>query len=319
MKIGNIETKNNIFLAPLAGVSDRPFRILCAEQGAGLVYTEMVSAKAIHFNNQKTNALLNISLEIERAGVQLFGNDPAIMAESAAKIDNDAITLFDINMGCPVPKVVGNGEGSALMKDPDLVGRIVEAMVKAVDKPVTVKIRSGFDEAHINAVTVAKAAEEAGASAVGVHGRTRAQYYSGHADWTIIRQVKEALKIPVLGNGDVFTARDAKRMLDTTGCDGVLVARGAQGNPWIFNEILHYMATGEIPEGPTPEAVVAMILRHKEALIEEKGLFVALREMRKHTSWYTKGMKNATELRRVINQVEDTETFDRVVREILLG
>lgn len=318
MKIGNIQTKNNIFLAPLAGVSDRPFRVLCAEQGAGLVYTEMVSAKAISYNNKKTSALLKISPDKETAGVQLFGSDPEIMAASASKIENDAITLFDINMGCPVPKVVNNGEGSALMKDPDLIGSIVEAMVKAVHKPVTVKIRSGFDSDSINAVEVAKVAEQAGAAAIGVHGRTRDQYYSGKADWQIIRQVKEAVNIPVLGNGDIFTAQDAKRMFDETGCDGVLVARGAQGNPWIFNEIVTYMATGQVPSRPEPEELVAMILRHKEALIEEKGSFVAMREMRKHTSWYTKGLKNATDIRREINGIEDSETFDALIRGILL-
>ena len=317
MKIGNITTKNNIFLAPLAGVSDRPFRLLCAEQGAGLVYTEMVSAKAIVMGNKKTENLLAISPELETAGVQLFGSDPRIMAESAAIIDNETITLFDVNMGCPVPKIVNNGEGSALMKDPELVGRIVEAMVKVVNKPVTVKIRSGFDEDHINAVEVAKIAQEAGAAAVGVHGRTREQYYTGKADWSVIKAVKEVLSIPVLGNGDIFTARDAKAMFDTTGCDGVLVARGAQGNPWIFREINHYMATGQLLERPGSEEVIEMILRHRDGLIEEKGTYIALRELRKHVSWYTKGMKNATILRKQINQLEDMDAFEDMVRELL--
>lgn len=318
MIIGDVTLKNNIFLAPLAGVSDRPFRVLCAEQGAGLVYTEMVSAKAIAYNNEKTKALLTISPERERAGVQLFGSDPAIMAESAARIDNDAITLFDINMGCPVPKVVNNGEGSALMKDPDLIGRIVEAMVKAVDKPVTVKIRAGFDEDSINAVEVAKVAESAGAAAVGVHGRTREQYYTGKADWDIIRRVKESLGIPVLGNGDVFTAMDAKAMFDRTGCDGILVARGAQGNPWIFREILHYLETGEVLDRPSVDEVLDMIAKHKAGLVEEKGAYTALRELRKHVSWYTKGLKNATKLRQEINRLEDIDRFDDLLKGILL-
>lgn len=319
MIIGNVTLKNNIFLAPLAGVSDRPFRVLCAEEGAGLVYTEMVSAKAIAFNNKKTFELLRISPELETAGVQLFGSEPEVMAEGAAKIDNEAITLFDINMGCPVPKVVNNGEGSALMKDPDLIGRIVEAMVKAVDKPVTVKIRAGFDKGHINAVEVAKVAEAAGASAVGVHGRTREQYYAGKANWSVIRDVKEAVRIPVLGNGDVFTAEDAKRMLDTTGCDGILVARGAQGNPWIFREILHYLETGELLQRPTTNEILEMIYRHRDGLVRDKGDYIALRELRKHVAWYTKGLKNATKLRQEINRLEEMASFDELVTKILVG
>ncbi len=318
MRIGSVLLDNNIFLAPLAGVSDRPFRVLCAEQGAGLVYTEMVSAKAVAYNNKKTSQLIQISPELETAGVQLFGNDPQIMAESAAKIDNDAITLFDINMGCPVPKVVNNGEGSALMKDPDLIGRIVEAVSMAVDKPVTVKIRAGFDSDHINAVEVARVAESAGAKAIGVHGRTREQYYTGVADWSVIKAVKENVSIPVLGNGDVFSAEDAEAMLKLTGCDGILVARGAQGNPWIFREILHYLRTGELLPRPEPAEVVEMIRRHKEALVQEKGTYTAVRELRKHVSWYTKGMKHATQLRKVINQLDDVEAFDEMLGTLLL-
>ncbi len=317
MVIGNITTKNNIFLAPLAGVSDRPFRLLCAEQGAGMVYTEMVSAKAIAYNNEKTNKLLTISPEKETVGVQLFGSDPEIMAESAKKINCEGITLFDINMGCPVHKIVNNGEGSALMKTPELIGRIVESMVKAVDKPVTVKIRSGFDVDHVNAVEVAKIAEGAGAAAIGIHGRTREQFYSGEADWSIIQAVKEAVNIPVIGNGDIFTAEDAKNMLDSTGCDGVLVARGARGNPWIFREILGYLETGVLIDRPTTDEILEMILRHRTSLVEEKGEYIALRELRKHVSWYTKGLNNATILRNELNRLEDMEAFEPMLRRIL--
>lgn len=317
MVIGNIKTKNNVFLAPLAGVSDRPFRLLCAEQGAGLVYTEMVSAKAIAYNNEKTIKLLAISPDQERVAVQLFGSEPEILAESARKIDRDGITLFDVNMGCPVPKIVNNGEGSALMKTPELIGAIIEAMVKAVDKPITIKIRSGFDEDHVNAVEVARIAQASGAAAIGVHGRTRQQYYSGKADWSVIKAVKEAVNIPVIGNGDIFTAQDAKNMLDTTGCDGVMVARGAQGNPWIFREILHYLATGDLLERPSIDEIIAMVLRHRDALVDEKGAYIALRELRKHVSWYTKGLKNATLLRKELNQLEDMAAFEPTMRGLL--
>lgn len=316
MNIGGLTLKNNIFLAPLAGVSDRPFRVLCAEQGAGLVYTEMVSAKAISFGNKKTAMLLKTSPEIETVGVQLFGNDPKIIAESAKRIDNEGIALFDVNMGCPVPKVVNNGEGSALMRDPLLIGKIVEALVNAVDKPVTIKIRKGFTEESANAVEVGRIAQASGAAAVGIHGRTREQYYSGKADWHCIRELKEALSIPVIGNGDIFSAEDAVRMFDETGCDAVMVARGAQGNPWIFSEILSFMTSGIISERPSLEEIIAMIHRHRDLMIEEKGEYIALREMRKHVSWYTKGLKNATALRGKINRTENFADFDSVLQEL---
>lgn len=316
MNIGGLTLKNNIFLAPLAGVSDRPFRVLCAQQGAGLVYTEMVSAKAISFGNKKTAMLLKTSPEIETVGVQLFGNDPKIIAESAKRIDNEGIALFDVNMGCPVPKVVNNGEGSALMRDPLLIGKIVEALANAVDKPVTIKIRKGFTEESANAVEVGRIAQESGAAAVGIHGRTREQYYSGKADWDCIRELKEALSIPVIGNGDIFSAQDAVSMFDETGCDAVMVARGAQGNPWIFSEILSFMTSGIIPERPSLEEIIAMIHRHRDLMIEEKGEYIALREMRKHVSWYTKGLKNATALRGKINRTENFEDFDSVLLEL---
>jgi len=318
MKIDRLNLDNNIFLAPLAGVSDRPFRVLCYEQGAGLVYTEMISAKAIAYDNQKTKEMLVTSEGTETLGVQLFGKEPEIMADSAQKIDHPGIALFDINIGCPVPKVVNNGEGSALMKDPKLIGDIVGAMVKRLSKPVTVKIRKGFDGNHLNAVLVAKIAEASGAAAITVHGRTREQYYSGHADWEIIRAVKEAVDIPVIGNGDIFNAMDAKRMLEQTGCDGVMVARGAQGNPWIFREINQYLKTGQIPERPDTERIIEMMIRHKNAMVKDKGDYIALREMRKHVAWYTKGLKHGTRLRQVMNQIVDIHEFDRKVHEILL-
>lgn len=318
MNIGKVQLKNAIFLAPLAGVSDRPFRLLCAEQGAGLVYTEMVSAKAISYNNKKTEQLLEISPECETVGVQLFGRDPVIIAESAKRIDCEDITLFDVNMGCPVPKIVNNGEGSALMKEPKLIGEILEALVKAVDKPVTIKIRRGFSEEMTNAVEIGRIAQECGAAAIAIHGRTREQYYSGKADWACIKELKEAVSIPVIGNGDIFSAMDAKAMFEYTGCDAVMVARGAQGNPWIFSEILSYMASGYIPERPTVGEVIAMIHRHKDLMIKEKGDYIALREMRKHVSWYTKGLRNATLLRGVINQADNFKDFERILNEILL-
>ena len=280
LKIGNVEIANPCVLAPMAGVTDLPFRLLCKEQGVGLLSMEMVSAKAISFHNKNTLDLMQIAEGENPIALQIFGSDPEIMAQSAAEIEERPFDILDINMGCPVPKVVNNGEGSALMKNPKLAGEIVERASRAVKKPVTVKIRKGFQEFSVNAVEMAKILEASGAAAIAVHGRTREQYYSGEADWNIIRQVKEAVSIPVIGNGDVFTPEDAKRLLDETGCDGIMVGRGAKGNPWIFKRITHYLETGELLPGPTLMEVRDMILRHGKMLTEYKGEMIAMREMR---------------------------------------
>lgn len=313
LRIGNVELENNLVLAPMAGVTDLPFRLLCKEQGAGLLCMEMVSAKAIYYNNRNTEALLAIDDREPPVSLQLFGSAPDVISEMAKRIEERPFSILDINMGCPVPKVTGNGEGSALMKNPRLVGEIVSKTVKAIGKPVTVKIRKGFDEGHVNAVEIARIAEASGASAVAVHGRTREQYYSGRADWEIIRQVKEAVRIPVIGNGDVVSAEAAEEMLRLTGCDGVMIGRGAQGNPWIFRQILHWMETGEHEARPSAEAVKEMILRHARLLIDRKGAYTGIREMRKHTAWYTAGYPGSSRLRAKVNEVESLEELEELI------
>ncbi|MBD8917581.1 MAG: tRNA dihydrouridine synthase DusB [Lachnospiraceae bacterium] len=307
LTIGNVELKNNVILAPMAGVTDLPFRVLCKEQGAGLLCMEMVSAKAIYYGSKNTEELMKISPAEMPVSLQLFGSDADIMADMAKKIEEKPFAVLDINMGCPVPKVVNNGEGSALMKNPKLAEEIITKTVKAVKKPVTVKIRKGFDEAHLNAVEMAKIAEASGAAAVAVHGRTREQYYAGKADWDCIRAVKEAVKIPVIGNGDVTDALSAERLLKETGCDGVMVGRAAQGNPFIFREITEYLETGVIPPKPTPAEVRATIERHARMQMEEKGEYTGVREMRKHLSWYTVGYPNSAKYRQMINSMETME------------
>ena len=307
LTIGNVELKNNVILAPMAGVTDLPFRVLCKEQGAGLLCMEMVSAKAIYYGSKNTEELMKISPAEMPVSLQFFGSDADIMADMAKKIEEKPFAILDINMGCPVPKVVNNGEGSALMKNPKLAEEIITKMVKAVHKPVTVKIRKGFDEAHLNAVEMAKIAEASGAAAVAVHGRTREQYYAGKADWDCIRAVKEAVNIPVIGNGDVTDALSAERLLKETGCDGVMVGRAAQGNPFIFREITEYLETGVIPPNPTPAEVRATIERHARMQMEEKGEYTGVREMRKHLSWYTVGYPNSAKYRQMINSMETME------------
>ena len=316
MKIGNVTLENNVILAPMAGVTDLPFRLLCKEQGAGLLCMEMVSAKAVHYNNKNTEALLEIHPEEVPVSLQLFGSEPDIMAETAARIEERPFAILDVNMGCPVPKVVNNHEGSALMKNPKLVGEIVSALTKAIKKPVTVKIRKGFDDAHVNAVEIAKIAEANGAAAVAVHGRTREQYYSGKADWDIIRQVKEAVKIPVIGNGDVVDAVSAKRLMDETGCDGIMIGRASQGNPWIFKEITQYLDTGVLPERPSMEEVRNTILRHAQLQLQYKGEYIGIREMRKHVAWYTAGYPNSARLRQKVNEMETFEELEAGIRKI---
>lgn len=317
LKIGNTELENSYVLAPMAGVTDLPFRLLCKEQGAGLLCMEMVSAKAIQYHNKNTKALLEIHPQELPVSLQLFGSEPDVISEIAKQIEELPFAALDINMGCPVPKIVKNGEGSALMKNPKLVHEIVYKTARAIKKPVTVKIRKGFDDSCINAVEIAKIIEAAGGAAVAVHGRTREQYYSGKADWEIIRRVKEAVSIPVIGNGDVRSAKDAVRMREETGCDGVMVGRGAQGNPWIFRELAAYERTGELPARPTVTEIREMMLRHAALQIEYKGEYLGIREMRKHVAWYTTGMKNSARLRDEINQVESYAQLEELLNEKL--
>lgn len=316
LQIGNVTLENNLILAPMAGVSDLPFRLLCREQGAGLVCMEMVSAKAILYKNRNTEELLASDPGEHPVSLQLFGSDPDIISEIAKKIEERPFDVLDLNMGCPVPKVVNNGDGSALMKNPRLAGEIIEKTARAIKKPLTVKIRKGFDDAHVNAVELAHIAQESGAAAVAVHGRTREQYYAGHADWDIIRQVKEAVSIPVIGNGDIRTPEDVAAMAEQTGCDGYMIARGAEGNPWIFRQILHYFETGEHLARPDFSEVTEMLLRHAKMQIDCKGDYTGIREIRKHAAWYTAGYRNSSKLRGRINEVENYEQLEALFREV---
>lgn len=313
MQIGQVKLDNPFVLGPMAGVTDLPFRLLCREQGAGLLCMEMVSAKGIYYNNKNTEALLAIHPKETPVSLQLFGSDPKIMSEMAKKIEERPFDILDINMGCPMPKIVNNGEGSALMKQPRLVYDIVHSVVSAIKKPVTVKIRKGFDDDHINAVEIARVIEEAGGAAVAVHGRTREQYYSGSADWNIIREVKEAVSIPVIGNGDVTDGKCAIDMMKQTGCDGVMIARGAQGDPWIFSRLAHYWKTGEELSPPDWEEKKKTMLRHAKLQLECKGEYVGIREMRKHVAWYTKGMSGSARLREKINVVSSIEELENLL------
>lgn len=316
LAIGGVTLKNNLILAPMAGVTDLPFRLLCSEQGAGLTGMEMVSAKAIMYGNKNTEGLLAIDPREGPVSLQLFGSDPKIVSEMAKRIEERPFAVLDINMGCPVPKIVNNGEGCALMREPKLAGEIIAATVTAVSKPVTVKIRKGFDVAHVNAVELAKIAEEAGAAAVAVHSRTREQFYSGEADWEIIAKVKEAVSIPVIGNGDVTDGESAERLLLQTGCNGVMVGRAARGNPWLFGQIGAYLRDGTAIPPPSLEEKKEMILRHAGLQLSAKGEYTGIREMRKHLSWYTAGMPGSARLRGMANQLESFEELERLVESM---
>lgn len=313
LRIGNVELDNPYILAPMAGVTDLPFRLLCREQGAGLLCMEMVSAKAIQYNNKNTLALLQIHPDEKPVSLQLFGSEPDVMCEAAKRIEELPFDILDINMGCPVSKIVKNGEGSALMLKPKLVEEIVTKVSKAIQKPLTVKIRKGFNDESINAVEIAKIIEAGGAAAVAVHGRTREQYYSGKADWDIIRRVKEAVSIPVIGNGDITSGESVLAMREQTGCDGVMIGRASRGNPWIFSSLLKYEETGIMPKRPQASDVRAMILRHAELQMKYKGEYCGIREMRKHVSWYTSGMKNSARLRDEINRAESYEELEKIL------
>ncbi len=316
LKIGNVELPNKWILAPMAGVCDLPFRLLCHEQGAGMTCMEMISAKAIYYRNKATEEMMQIDPKEGIVSLQLFGSDPEIMAQMSAKIEDRPFAILDINMGCPVPKVVNNGEGSALMKDPALAGKIIRAVSSAIEKPVTVKIRKGFDDDHVNAVEFAKIAEDNGAKAIAVHARTRQQYYSGEADWEIIRKVKEAVTIPVIGNGDAVSYESAQDMIEVTGCDAVMIGRAAQGNPWIFAELCA-KSEGKEWSRPSKEEVASMILRHARMLIECKGEYIGSREMRKHAAWYTKGYAGSSAFRGRLNKAESLGDIERLMDDFL--
>ena len=307
MKIGNVELKNKVFLSPMAGVTDLPFRLICKEQNCGMLYTEMINGKALCYDDENTKKMLKIEDEEHPVAVQIFGSDPEFMGRAAEIMNAYPNEILDINMGCPAPKVVKNGDGSALMRNPKLAEEVLKSVVKNSTKPVTLKIRKGWDDNSVNAVEIAKIAEASGISALAIHGRTREQYYSGKADWDIITEIKNAINIPVIGNGDVFTVEDARNMLDKTGCDAIMIGRGTQGNPWIFKRINHYMETGEILPEPTLEEKINTAVKHLNLAVREHGEYVAVREMRKHIAWYLKGLKGSAKVRDEINKITSYE------------
>lgn len=319
MQIGNINLPGNIFLAPMAGVTDLPFRLLCREKGASLVYTEMVSAKAMHYNDEETIELSRTHPDERPVAVQIFGSDPEVMAEAAQRFSaRDDISIIDINMGCPAPKIAKNGEGCALMRNPGLVRQIVRATVAAAEKPVTVKIRKGWDASSLNAMEIAGICEEEGAAAITIHGRTRDQYYAGNADWSIIKDIKKQMSIPVIGNGDVKTPEDAKRMLDETGCDAVMVGRGAQGNPWLFSAIASYLSSGSYQREVPAREKLEIILRQYSLMEQYKGKHKALLEMRKHTAWYLHGLSGSAKIKSEIFQTQDLADAKKILTEYML-
>lgn len=317
MKIGNVTLDNKVFLSPMAGVTDLPFRLICKEQDCGMLYTEMINAKALCYDDQNTKKMLKIEEEEHPVAVQIFGSDPAFMGGAAEILNEYPNEILDINMGCPAPKVIKNGDGSALMKNPKLAEEVLKSVVKNSKKPVTLKIRKGWDDNNINAVEIAKIAEASGISALAIHGRTREQYYSGKADWDIIAKIKESINIPVIGNGDVFEVEDAINMINKTDCDAIMIGRGAQGNPWIFKRINHYMKTGEILPEPTGKEKINTALKHLKLAIDEHGEYVAVREMRKHIAWYLKGLRGSARLRDEINKIESYEEVANKLRDYL--
>ena len=317
MKIGNVQLDNEVFLSPMAGVTDLPFRTICKEKGCGMLYTEMINAKALCYNDENTKKMLRMDKDEHPVAVQIFGSDPEFMGKAAIIMNQYPNEILDINMGCPAPKVIKNGDGSALMRNPKLAAEVLTAVVKNSEKPVTLKIRKGWDDDSVNAVEIAKIAEECGISALAIHGRTREQFYSGKADWDIIAEIKQAINIPVIGNGDVFEVEDAVNMLEKTKCDAIMIGRGAQGNPWIFNRINHYMKTGEILPEPTLEEKITTAIRHMNLAVAEHGDYVAVREMRKHIGWYLKGLKNSAKYRDQINKITDYKEVIAMLEEYM--
>ena len=317
MKIGNVQLDNEVFLSPMAGVTDLPFRTICKEKGCGMLYTEMINAKALCYDDENTKKMLRMDKDEHPVAVQIFGSDPEFMGKAAIIMNQYPNEILDINMGCPAPKVIKNGDGSALMRNPKLAAEVLTAVVKNSEKPVTLKIRKGWDDESVNAVEIAKIAEECGISALAIHGRTREQFYSGKADWDIIAEIKQAINIPVIGNGDVFEVEDAVNMLEKTKCDAIMIGRGAQGNPWIFNRINHYMKTGEILPEPTLEEKITTAIRHMNLAVAEHGDYVAVREMRKHIGWYLKGLKNSAKYRDQINKITDYKEVSAMLEEYM--
>ncbi|MGL5206860.1 MAG: tRNA dihydrouridine synthase DusB [Acidaminococcaceae bacterium] len=315
MRLGNIELEVPLALAPMAGITDLPFRVICREQGCGFTVSEMVSAKGLLYNNSKTFEMLKIAEAERPTAIQLFGSEPHELAQASVMVEKAGADMIDFNMGCPVPKIVNNGDGSALMKNPELAYEILARMVDAVKIPVTVKFRSGWSDKSINAVEIARKAEKAGVAAVAVHARTREQFYAGKADWAVIRDVKQAVGIPVFGNGDIKSAADGARMLAETGCDGLMVGRGADGNPWIFKELRAMLLGQELPQHVEVSKRFAMIIRHLEMLVDHKGETVAVKEMRRHINSYIKGLPHAAEYRAKFNQIESREDCKSMLKE----
>ena len=315
MKIGNVNLENEVFLSPMAGVTDLPFRTICKEKGCGMLYTEMINAKALCSDDENTKKMLKLEDDGHPVAVQIFGSDPEYMGKAAQIMNQYSNNILDINMGCPAPKVIKNGDGSALMRNPKLAAEVLTAVVKNSEKPVTLKIRKGWDDESVNALEIAKIAEECGISALAIHGRTREQFYSGKADWDIISEIKQELNIPVIGNGDVFEVEDAVNMLEKTKCDAIMIGRGSQGNPWIFNRINHYMKTGEILPEPTLEEKITTAIKHMNLAVAEHGEYVAVREMRKHIGWYLKGLKNSAKYRDQINKITDYKEVIAMLEE----